>query len=270
MSEFLSFLTKNDIVLEEVKKGTRLKGSSKQYNPNPSFLGFRVWADGSIYPSKALVDRFELEYPQATIQIINKTEVEPLVEGATEEQKAAYEAALKKAQRREYSFAKEAFGLDLIDTSKWGQFPAGAPRGLLIAITPKTAPKVDMFAEVRYSDDGNPTVSVMDQGSETFGKKVLIPTIKEVYGVDLEAEDGPEYVDLNVVTSVNLKQVSSNGIFHFPKVIARGENAGKADYVRRENVDIFPIDIVAAVAAEPSTEAEQESAKEAGDANIEA
>ena len=49
---FLSFL--NGVTLDEVTKPTRTGGGvKKQWNPAPTFMGIRIWKDGSVFPSQA-------------------------------------------------------------------------------------------------------------------------------------------------------------------------------------------------------------------------
>jgi predicted RecA/RadA family phage recombinase len=67
-----------------------------------------------------------------------------------------------------------------------------------------------------------------------------------------------DYLDLEINVARNIRTVAPNGIFNLPKLITRGEKKGKADFVRRENVDIFPLtvvtDSVAAVLEESNAE----------------
>lgn len=94
---------------------------------NPTGLTVRVFADGSIYPSQALTDKFNLEYTHATNP-------------------------------------NQGNGLDIVDTAEWNIF-AGQPRIIMFGITDKSNPKVDLFASCRHNDDGTPKSSVMTQGS---------------------------------------------------------------------------------------------------------
>ena len=118
-----------------------------------------------------------------------------------------------------------------------------------MAVSPKNAGKVELFAQVNYNDDGTPKTSVMEQGATTFGKEKLIPMLKECYGTALS--DETPYAGLEIVVGQNLRALSPNGIFLLPKTIVRGKDAGKMDYMRRENVDIFPM-VVAQPVQEPA------------------
>ena len=219
MSSFLSFLS--NVVIENVTdtKVPRATGK-KQRNPEPDFLGFRVWADGSCYPSVALVAMFNLEYPKATVSILKDKD------GAD---KLSFTVV-----------GDQGMGFDVIDTRQWSQIKGAAQGFIAVAVSPKDSPKLDMFSMTRYSPEGNPLTSIMDQGSSTYGKATLLPLIAELYKVSPNEEG---FIDMQVITVAeggqNLR--SANGLELLPKVISRGADAGKPDYTRRENVDIFMI-----------------------------
>lgn len=241
---FLSFL--KDTVLEEVaQKAPAVGGPKKQRNPNPLFMGLRIWKDGSIYPSVALVEKFNLEYPVVKLTM----ETLPIPEGSPEGTKAQ----VKRTYTHEQGIGN---GLDCIDSRSWPQYK-GDRHFIAISIVPKNLPKVDIFGSTKYADDGTPISSVLDQGPTSFGAADLLPTLKEVYNVEPNEEG---YIDLMVDTSINLKQLSSNGIFLFPKKVNRGEHKGKADYQRRENVDVFGLVPAAMLQEEPTTVVEEENA----------
>ena len=62
----LDFL--NDVKIEAVPESRKSSAIvKKQRGPEASALAIRVWKDGSVYPSKALVDKFDLQYKPATI-----------------------------------------------------------------------------------------------------------------------------------------------------------------------------------------------------------
>lgn len=211
---FLKFLS--NVKVEDVAPaGARTSNAPKQRNPNPTFLGFRIWADGSVYPSQALVDQFNLEYPNATVVTADEKDGSVKTTFVVE--------------------GEPGNGMDVIDTRKWGQIKT-PQHFIAVAFSPKNSPKIDLFGLTRYTETGAPAASVMTQGASTFGKKSLLPVIEELYGVTPNEEG---FIDMAVDTSVKLS--SANGLELLPKVIVRGENAGKADYVRRENVDIFAV-----------------------------
>jgi len=213
---FLDFL--KDVTLEEIPVSIKSQAvAKKQYNPDESVLAIRVWKDGEIYPSKALVDQFCLEYPKATIL----TEVDE-----------------NGKEKKTYTFADKSNGFDVIDSRLWGQCKGAAKDFIAVAIVDKELPKVDLFANVKYNDDGSPISSVLSQGAATFGSKTLLPMIKEIYDVEPNEEG---YIDLIIDTSKNLKSISTNGLFNFPKKVSRGKHQGTETYERRENVDIFAL-----------------------------
>jgi hypothetical protein len=217
---FLSFL--NDVTISEVTKPTRTGGGvKKQWNPEPTFMGIRIWKDGSIFPSQTLVDTFGLEYPKAIVTIEEKTGEDNKI-----------------IKKRSYEYPEgTGYGMDIVDSRSWSQ--CNSPKAFIaVALVTKDQPKVDLFASTKYNEDGTPFSSVMDQGSATYGENELLPTIKEVYNIEPNEEG---FIDLLMDQSVNLKALSSNGILLFPKKVNRGADKGKADYQRRDNVDVFAL-----------------------------
>lgn len=243
--------------VEEVQPQQKQQRVSKQRNPAEALLAIRVFANGSIFPSQALVDKFDLEYRDAAI----RKETLPLKDGETIAR-----------TKNVYDFPNGVGnGFDLIDTRSWTIQWNASGHMLLLAATPKDAGKVDLFSSVAYDDKtGKPKVSVMEQGVQTFGKDVLVPAIEEVYGITFAkgeikdekgtvvrpAVDGVDYVDMLVaeeVEGVNITARFSKDITFVPKKVTRGEHKGKSDYERREGVKLYGF-VPASVqeAAEPS------------------
>ena len=202
MSNFLSFLKTAKVTDAEVPVGGSTGGPKKQRNPNPTFFGVRVWKDGSVYPSRPLAEQFDLEYQAKGAKIPGN-------------------------------------GFDVIDTRKWVQMKA-AQAFIAIGVSTKGSPKLDLFSSTKYKEDGAPISSVLTQGATAFGASTLLPLLKDIYNVEPNEEG---FIDLAVVTDKNggVNFRSSNGIELLPKVITRGDNAGKADYAKRENIDIFAL-----------------------------
>jgi hypothetical protein len=202
-TNFMSFL--QNVVVENVDLKTPRSsgGIKKQRNPESEFQGFRVWSDGSVYPSAFLVTKYNLEYPAAVVSPIKDRD--------------------GKDKNVFTVVGNQGNGLDIVDTRQWSQIKGGGAPFIAVAITPKDAPKLDMFSQVRYNVDGTPISSVLDQGAATFGKETLLPMLKEIYNVEPNAEG---YLDVQVITELeggmNLRSTN-----------------GKPDYTRRENVDIF-------------------------------
>lgn len=275
MSSLLSFLSSAEV--EEVKGPVRagVGGARKPWNPPATLLAIRVWKDGSVFPSQALVDRFNLEYVPVTItrgeeRPYSAAEVEKFEadENAREDQWVADQAALPEDKRKPFKRkvlkarykpskyeAKDGVfgnGFDVIDSRLWANYKAGG-NILFVAPASKDLAKVDLFGSTKYSGseeegqkiyDATPVSSVMNQGSNTFGEEVLLPAIKEIYGIEL-GED-KEYVDMLVVDelntgddTVNFNKKFSHTVSHFPKLVLRGEDKGKPDYERRENAVIW-------------------------------
>lgn len=254
---FLSFL--NSAEVEEVAKSTTAKkgGPKKERNPAPALLAIRIWRDGSVYPSQALVDKFDLEFRSGVVSFedIPARAQELEADGITVKV-AAREASKKRIVTIQPPVGN---GFDVIDTRTWGQWKDKANNMLFISPVDKDASKVDLFGSTVYDDAGKPRSTVMEQGAATFGKTVLLPTIKEVYGIELN--DDKEYIDMLVaeeLEGVNINTQFSKPINLFPKVISRGGDQGKADYVRRENAIVYgfvPASLVANGAEATAVEA---------------
>jgi hypothetical protein len=192
--------------LKEIEKAPA--SATPEKTPAPG-AHLRLFADGSIYPSKDLVEAHKLEFQ-------NKDSV--LV----------------------------ANGYDVFVSSDWAQYnntSKNAVPFVCVALVSKHADKVDLFSQVRY--DGNvPKSSVLNQ--KTAAGQTLIDALSKVYLDNPETENifgNKTYVDLKIVTEAPL-HVSPTGIYHIPKVVERGKDAGKPTYVRRENIQIFPVSIV--------------------------
>lgn len=274
----LAFL--NSASVEEVAKAPRKAGGgggkAKPWNPPSTLLAIRVWASGAVYPSKALVDRFNLEYHKAKItkgdevtytpealakffenegELVakrNQEIAEAIAEGkeAPEPYIAKTEAPKKyKVSTYEFEGGIAGNGFDVIDSSKWAGYKSEGNM-LFIAPVAKDEPKVDLFGSTKYVplEEGEvggetfqaPVSSVYDQGSKTFGTSTLIPAIKEIYGIELGKDK--EYIDMIVfdeLGNVNINKQFSKPVTLVPKVVDRGKDAGKADHIRRDNLTIW-------------------------------
>lgn len=268
----LSFL--NTAKVEVVTKRTGGGGSKKPWNPEPStVLAIRVWKDGSVFPSQALVDKFNLEYRPAKI---TKGEEVPYSEAKLQEHKDKVAAALAsgndvptdlpkkfKPSTFEFEGGIAGNGFDVIDSRKWNAWKAEGNM-LFIAAVSKDEPKVDLFGSTKYDEPkegteySTPVSSVLDQGSKTYGADTLVEVIKEVYGIELN--DNREYIDMFVFSELNGFNISkefSKPITVVPKVVNRGKDKGQADYERRENITIYgfaPEEVINAAQAETAVE----------------
>lgn len=275
----LAFL--NSASVEEVAKPTRKAGGgggkAKPWNPPDTLLAVRVWSSGAVYPSKALVDRFNLEYHKAKItkgdevaytpealakffenegelvEHSKQTIAQAIADGKTElpTQYVAKTEAPKKYKVSTYEFegGVAGNGFDVIDSSKWAGYKSEGNM-LFIAPVAKDEPKVDLFGSTKYEPlvEGQvggetyqaPVSGVYDQGSKTYGVSTLLPAIKEIYGIELGKDQ--EYVDMIVfdeLGDVSINKKFSKPVTLVPKVVDRGKDAGKADHIRRENLTIW-------------------------------
>lgn len=246
---FLSFLSSATVEEAVVPAKGSNGGPRKQVNPNPAILAIRVWKDGSVYPSQAAVDKFQLEYGKGTYETI------PAVAAVGVEGQEGYKAA--KPATRKFVPNENAIGngFDVIDSQNWAQFKAEG-RLLFLGLVPKSLPKVDLFGTTRFDAEGNPLLSVLNQGSTTFGQAVLLEAIEEIYGIKfqrnakdatednkaIEAQEGVEFVDMLIaeeLEGVNITEAFSKPISFFPKKVTRGADKGKDDYERRENIKVY-------------------------------
>lgn len=278
----LSFLRSSTV--EEVVPGTRAGGPTgprKQRQPNPSIVAVRLWRDGSVYPSTAAIAKFDLGYKDA---VITKEQI-PLKEGETEQK-----------FKNVYAFPNgTGNGFDVVDSRVWDQFKAAADGGMLFVVpTPKNAAKVDLFGTTNYMDDGKPKSTIEEQGAKTFGMEVLIPAVEQIYGIVFKVDaveaqaaqpavlasegieavkakpaieavagvEGVEYVDLAIFDKLgdfDIVKTYSKNILHVPKRIIRGKDAGKSDYVRRENAVVYGFAPADQVLADYKVDAKEET-----------
>ena len=188
------FLRNVELVAPEKAKPTRVNSIK-----NPEGMRIRVFGNGKIYPSKELVEKFNLEYVSKTSET-------------------------------------EANGLDIFSSKNWGMFPQTTDSHVIfVIVVPKSSPKVDLFGQVSYDEDGNPKRSVLEQGGGSFGKE-LLPMIEDVYGISI---DKKEYRDFEIKEDIVIE--SPTGVYFVPKTITRGERKGEISVVRRENVTVMPL-----------------------------
>jgi len=242
MLEFLTNIGATEIAAKATKSVEK-----KQRNPEATFMGIRVWKDGSVYPSAALVSKYNLDFVKATV-----TQEDVTKNGVIQNDDNG-----QPLKRKVLSYPGDTSnGIDVMNSADWTQKQNWGtnPDLILAAISPKRAGKVDLFATCTTEEDGKPKVTVMDQGAATFGKESLLPMIASVYQT-VPNEEG--FIDLELVEAYPLHQVVPNGIFMFPKRVVRGEDKGKLEYVRRENVSLFPfvpVPTSAKISPEPATD----------------
>jgi len=165
----------------------------------------RLFADGSLYPSAELVALHNLEY-------------QPLESDKPEN------------------------GYDVFVSTDWGQYTGTVPF-VALALVSKHEPKVSLFSQTKYNEDKTPKSSVLTQ--KTTAGEELIKALSTVYleKADDNLFENKAYLDLALVLDQPVNKTAT-GVYHLPKVIAKGKDAGKPSYVRREHVQIFPLTIV--------------------------
>jgi hypothetical protein len=196
----LGFLKDAKLASNEVVKPAVVRSSTAKPR-NPETADLRVFKDGSVFPSAALVNEYKLGY-----------------------------------QKKDA--AEKGFGFDVFlskeypNTQSWPK----EQQIILIASIKKDAGKVDLFSSTVYDENGEPVSDVMTQGANTFGKN-LLEWVKETYGEE-PTEEKP-YVDLVIARTNAL--VTDTGIYYVPKRVSRGEEKGKVTLVTRENLTLFPL-----------------------------
>lgn len=165
----LSFLSNITLASnEEVKPAfVTSKATRAVVDRNPEGTKIRLFKNGAIYPSKELVENYALEY-------------------------------LPKDSE------EKAFGFDIMSSKSFPNTAHLESSFLILAVVLKSLTKVDVFGSTKYYSaedvsklaaegtevvEGQPKSSVLDQGNTTFGKDVLIPMLKEIYGFEF-AEGG--------------------------------------------------------------------------------
>lgn len=161
----LSFLSNISVAAATVKSESagekRAPGSTARKQRQPiNGADLRVWKDGSVYPSDALIAEFDLEY-----------------RGKDDQQ--------------------QGFGFDVVHALPMAKQLSDISRDfLIISAVDRSQDRVDLFSQCGYEADGSPKTSVATQGSPSFGKSTLLASLKEVY--DLEPnEEG--YIDLCIL-----------------------------------------------------------------------
>ena len=143
----LDFLKKASLVVQENVKETKTRIFTKS-SRNPENADLRIYANGSVYPSKELVAEFKLQYQP------------------------------KNAEHPGYAF-------DVISSADYGACKDFARPVLMIAAVERTEPKTDLFSASVFDKEGNPMADVLTQGANTFGKQ-LLEKLKELENIELE------------------------------------------------------------------------------------
>jgi len=154
----LDFLKKASLAANEVVKPATARTTTAKAR-TPETADIRVFKDGSVFPSVALIKEFDLQY--------RAKDVEPKGNG--------------------FDVFKST---DFPNTQAW---PKGE-RIIFIAAVDKAEGKLDLFGRTTYNEAGEAS-DVLTQGATTFGK-VLLDHIKEVYNEEPN-EDG--FIDLLIV-----------------------------------------------------------------------
>lgn len=198
-----SFVT--EVTLDEIVPGTRT-GRAPLAVTIPENADLRLFKSGRLHPSIAFATENNLEF----MNLPKKGEESPIENG-----------------------------LDFFTSLDWGMVKGKLPQEVLfISVIPKSLPKVDVFGQTRYEEDGSPKASVFSQGGGKFVKSRLLDMITVVFNINWETTS---YVDLKVAPQV---VKSSNGVYHLPTLVASGPNKGEVTYKTRNNIVINPVGLV--------------------------
>ena len=143
MLAFLSQVTVEAVVVPV--KATAQARAPKEYQPKDDIADLRIWENGAIYPSNALVAEFNLEYTAK-------------------------------------DSANSGNGFDIVDTALVTTIKT-PQRFIAISATARKEGKLDVFRATTYKEDGSASTSVTVQGTAMYGKESLLPLLKEVYNV---------------------------------------------------------------------------------------
>lgn len=134
--------------------------------------------------------------------------------------------------------------LDIWSTKDWQLTAKGVEDGLspeliLASAVPSNSPKVDLFKNSSYDDNGQPVGDTV-RFSTTFAKESLFPILKSVFAITEEVDFIDVYA-LFPTRDTNIF-VSTNNFYYIPKPVVRGEKKGTLDVVKREG--LFPFILV--------------------------
>lgn len=159
MLKGLEFLKKASLVANEVVKPAIARTVAAK-NRNPEVADIRIYKDGSVFPSAALVNEFDL----------------------------AYRAKDVTPRGQAFDVFSSA---EFLNTKHW---PA-EETVLFITAVDKDQPKTDLFSGSKFDETGAPTADVLTQGAATYGKELLV-SLKEVYEVEPNEEG---FIDLVIL-----------------------------------------------------------------------
>jgi len=190
----------------------------------------RLFRNGRIYPSEAFAEKYALSFL-------------PL------EEFAGADGSVKTIMRGN--------GLDFFSSDDWTGIETPTTVVFMGVVPRQGNLKIDAFQSTSYNkDDGMPDRTIYDLGANTRMKEFLVPTLETVFDINWEEN---RYVDIVVREDIQIK--SPNDVYHIPKVVQRGEDKGKPTYVRRENIDVFPIQLAEGYVTNADTALAQEVAE---------
>lgn len=143
MLSFLSQVTVEAVVVPA--KAPATQRGPREYQPKDDVADLRIWDNGAVYPSNALVAEYNLEYTT----------------------KGADDAGN---------------GFDVVDTDLMPVIKT-PQRFVGLSVTPRKEGKIDIFRATTYDEDLSPVNSVTTQGTAMYGKETMLPLLKEVYNV---------------------------------------------------------------------------------------
>lgn len=189
--------------LKEIEKPITQVNAAKQPGLGADL---RLFSDGGIYPSEALIILDQLEHQPKDSD-------------------------------------KPSYGYDVFVSTDWAQYPQGAPQIVCIAKVSKHSSRVDLFGKAKFDDKGNPK-SLVGLQRNTSGEE-LIKMLETAYCELGETlfDGGKTFVDLKIVRDAAIKPVS-NGIYLLPKKLVKGAKSGTPIVERRENIQVYALQVL--------------------------
>lgn len=209
----IDFSKLKNVSLQTVKRPAAARAATPKLPEGPGLL--RVFHTGKIFPSQELATEANLEYAKRVHAIAEDptTPLEPVNNG-----------------------------LDIYSSKQWNMFPAEIEQEYILAnVVAKKEAKVSVFGSTKYDKEtGEPTTSVLTQGTQSFVKDELLEMISRVFLIDWSKVS---YVDLKM-SAENAMAPHPTNVYFLPKMITKGAKAGTASYVRREDISVMPLELV--------------------------
>jgi hypothetical protein len=130
---------------------------------------------------------------------------------------------------------EENYGFDVFTSKDWGQIDVNE-NILFAAIVPTVESKIDVLG---YNHKGRPAkAEEVYEVPPSKGGSILYSKLVEVFNGE------PENGSFHIYFDTKYQMVTPNNVYYIPKTFSKGANAGQPTYVRRENINVYPINLV--------------------------